>query len=88
MLFGFRVRLERLELVVPFLETWHTQLAFLTAIYQTHFESSLTPDPSKLGYSATKIDQKGPANLKKIDYYKECWTAYKALEARQLDCWR
>ncbi|KAI0744072.1 hypothetical protein C8Q80DRAFT_1107396 [Daedaleopsis nitida] len=79
---------QRLELVTPFLETWHTELTFLTAIYQTHFESSLTPDPSKLGHSSTKIDQKAPANLKKVDYYKDCWTAYKVLDVRQLDCWR
>ncbi|KAI0730873.1 hypothetical protein C8Q76DRAFT_613345 [Earliella scabrosa] len=78
----------RLDAVVPFLEIWHTEWAYISAVYETHFQSSLTPDPSKLGHSATKIDQKAPTSLKKVDYYKDCFTAYKTLEARQIDCWR
>ena len=79
---------QRLDLVMPFLETWHAQWTYLCSLFEVHFDSSLSPDPSKLGHSMTKIDQKAPSNLKRVEYYKGCFAAYKTLEVRQLDCWR
>ena len=79
---------QRLDFLVPFLETWHTQWTYLSAIYETHFEGAFTSDPSKLGHSSTKINQKAPANLKKVDYYREAYTAYTILHARQLEIGR
>ncbi|KAM5533546.1 hypothetical protein V8D89_012762 [Ganoderma adspersum] len=78
----------RFDLVMPFLETWHAQWTYLCALFEIHFDDSVSKDPSKLGHSMTKIDQKAPSNLKRVEYYKGCFAAYKTLEVRQLDCWR
>ncbi|KAI0363120.1 hypothetical protein BV20DRAFT_984001, partial [Pilatotrama ljubarskyi] len=56
----------RCELVMPFLEVWHTLWTFLSLVFETHFGDALTKDVSMLGHSATKIDQKAPTNLKKV----------------------
>lgn len=81
-------KFQRGDLIMPFLETWHTQWTFLSLIYETHFVDALSKDPSTLGHSATKIDQRAPPNLKKVDYYPSLYTAYTVLDARMLDCWR
>ncbi|KAJ3530077.1 hypothetical protein NM688_g7762 [Phlebia brevispora] len=60
----------------------------LCLTYQVHWGNSLTDDPSKLGHSATRIGQKGLANLKKVDYYPAAYLAYIVLDARMLDCWQ
>ncbi|KAL1945780.1 hypothetical protein VTO73DRAFT_1782 [Trametes versicolor] len=78
----------RFEVVMPFLETWHTQWTYLSMVFEVHFGKHLTDDPSALGHSAAKIDQKAPANLKKVDYYPSMYLAYIVLDARILDCWR
>lgn len=79
---------KRFENVVPFLETWHTEWAFVSLIFESHWGDALTNDPSKLGHSATKIDQKPPTNLKKVDYYSAIFLAYLVLDVRMLDCFR
>ncbi|KAI1781905.1 hypothetical protein LXA43DRAFT_1069593 [Ganoderma leucocontextum] len=80
---------QRFNLLYPFLETWHAQWTYLSLIYEAHYGDYLTADPSTLGHSATKIDQKRPPNLKKkIDYYPCLYIAYIVLDARMLDCWR
>lgn len=79
---------ERFDLVYPFLETWHTEWTFLSLLFETHWDDALTGDPSKLGHSATKINQKGPSNLKKVDFYPASYLAYVILDGRMLDCWR
>lgn len=79
---------KRFENVVPFLETWHTEWTFVSLIFESHWGDALTNDPSKLGHSATKIDQKPPTNLKKVDYYSAIFLAYLVLDVRMLDCFR
>ncbi|KAI1790500.1 hypothetical protein LXA43DRAFT_973673 [Ganoderma leucocontextum] len=79
---------QRFDLIYPFLETWHAQWTYLSLIYESHFGPLLTNDPSSLGHSATKINQKRPSNLSKVDYYPALYTAYIVLDARMLDCWR
>jgi len=74
--------------VVPFLETWHAEWTFVSLIFETHWGATLTTDPSKLGHSATKIDQKTPTNLKKVDYYAGIYVTYLVLDVRMLDCFR
>ncbi|KAI1781902.1 hypothetical protein LXA43DRAFT_1105136 [Ganoderma leucocontextum] len=79
---------QRFDLIYPFLETWHAQWTYLSLIYESHFGPLLSNDPSSLGHSATKINQKRPSNLSKVDYYPALYTAYIVLDARMLDCWR
>ncbi|KAF7800027.1 hypothetical protein EIP86_011270 [Pleurotus ostreatoroseus] len=74
--------------IQPFLENWHAEWTFVGLVFETHWGQALTEDPSKLGYSATKIGQKGPSNLKKPDYYPSIYLLYTVLDARMLDCWR
>lgn len=87
-LWGQDNEFKRLDIIMPFLETWHTHWTYLCSLFEIHFDSSLSPDPSKLGHSMTKIDQKAPSNLKHVEYYKGCFAAYKTLKVWQLDCWR
>ncbi|KAI1792869.1 hypothetical protein LXA43DRAFT_886661 [Ganoderma leucocontextum] len=79
---------QRFDILYPFLEIWHTIWTYLSAVFETHFGDSLTPDPSALGHSATQINQKAPPNLKKVDYYSSIYLAFTVLDARMLDCWR
>ncbi|KAJ7586426.1 hypothetical protein C8J56DRAFT_1084827 [Mycena floridula] len=46
---------ERLEWLQPFLETWHTGWTDLSRIYEAHWDSLLTRDPSSMGHSANKL---------------------------------
>ncbi|EIW62772.1 uncharacterized protein TRAVEDRAFT_113893, partial [Trametes versicolor FP-101664 SS1] len=78
----------RFELVEPFLKTWHTGMTHLSMLNEVHWGSYLTADPSKLGYTAGKIGQKAPSNLKKWDYYPTAWRTWLDLDTRMLDCWR
>ncbi|KAI0737820.1 hypothetical protein C8Q80DRAFT_1348203 [Daedaleopsis nitida] len=79
---------QRLDMIWPFLEIWHTIWTYLSAVFETHFGGSLTRDPSTIGHSATQINQKAPPNLKKVDYYSSLYVAMVVLDARMLDCWR
>ncbi|TCD62750.1 hypothetical protein EIP91_006448 [Steccherinum ochraceum] len=78
----------QLDVVEPFLESWHTGWTYLTLTYETHWDSLHSQDPSKLGHSAHAINQKAPSNLKKVDYYPYLWLTLTVLSARILDCWR
>ncbi len=78
----------RFSILFPFLEIWHTSWTYLSTIFETHYGEVLTKDPSALGHSATKIDQKRPPDLKKVDYYPCLYVGITILEARMLDCWR
>lgn len=80
--------LRRFEVVEPFLEIWHTIWTNLSSIFETHWGSPYTKDPSRLGHSAFAIGQKTPSNLKKVDYYPASYEAYLIFDARVLDCWR
>ena len=78
---------ERLDILKPILEIWHTKWTDLSRIYEAHWDSLTSNDPSSLGHSANKIKRKAPSNLKKVDYYPYSQLAYQILEARMLDCW-
>jgi hypothetical protein len=79
---------QRLEWLQPFLETWHTSWTDLSRIFEAHWDSLLSLDPSSIGHSANQIKRKAPSNLKKVDYYPYSELAYQVLDARILDCWR
>ena len=79
---------ERLEWLKPFLETWHTSWTDLSRIYEAHWDSLGSPDPSTLGHSANHIRRKAPSNVKKVDYYPYSQLLYQVLDARILDCCR
>jgi hypothetical protein len=76
------------KIMRPFLELWHTLWTDLCRIFETHWGDALSDDPSTLGFSATKINQKTPPNLKKVDYYPGAHLVNVVLDARMLDCWR
>ncbi|KAH9915098.1 uncharacterized protein B0H18DRAFT_1125064 [Fomitopsis serialis] len=78
----------RFDIIMPFLEIWHTIWTHLSSVFETHWGNELTKDPSKLGHSAHKIGQKTPSNLKKVDYYAASHLLYIVLDTRMLDCWR
>jgi hypothetical protein len=60
---------ERLDILQPLLEIWHTKWTDLSRIYEAHFGGLTSDDPSSLGHSTNKIKRKAPSNLKKVDYY-------------------
>jgi hypothetical protein len=68
----------------PMLEWWHTEWTNLSRIFEAHWEDPLSNDPSTLGHSTSKIGQKKPANLKKVDFYSSTDLAYLSLT---LECW-
>lgn len=76
------------RILFPFLETFHTVWTFLSTCFEEHWGDALTHNPSDLAYSATKINQKGPSNLKKVDFYPSLFLALLILDMRMLDCWR
>lgn len=80
--------LESLRLLEPILAVWHTEWTDVSRIYETFWDSLLSPDPSTLGHSAAVIGRPGPSNLKKVDYYTGIDLMYTVLDARMLDCWR
>lgn len=79
---------DRLEILDPLLEWWHTLWTDLSRLYGCHWGADLSHDPSSLGHSAAKIGRKKPSNLKKVDYYQHSQLAYLVLDVRILDCWR
>ena len=80
--------LRRFEIIEPWLETWHTGWTNLSQNFETHWGDATNGDPSSLGHSATKVGQKKPINLKKVDYYPAAYMAFLVLDVRMLDCWR
>ncbi|KII83902.1 hypothetical protein PLICRDRAFT_58707, partial [Plicaturopsis crispa FD-325 SS-3] len=79
---------ESLETLEPVLEWWHMEWTDLNRIFENHWGTPLSRDPSTLGHSAAKIGRKTPPNLKKVDYYSGVELAYLVLDVRMLDCWR
>jgi hypothetical protein len=79
---------QSLKILEPALSQWHTEWTDLSRVYETHWDSLLTPDPSTLGHSAAKINRPAPSSLKKVDYYPAADLMYLVLEVRMLDCWR
>ena len=79
---------ESFELVEPQLEIWHTAGTNLSRLFETHWGTPLSCDPSTLGHSARKIGRTEPPNLKKVDYYPSAQLAYLVGDVRMLDCWR
>jgi hypothetical protein len=79
---------ESFELMEPTLAAWHTEWTDLSCIYETHWDSLTSPDPSTLGHSAAVIGWPAPPNLKKVDYYPSVEFLYLVLDVRMLDCWR
>lgn len=78
----------RMEFLMPLLESWHALWTDLSRIYEAHWDSLTSRDPSSIGYGAKVIDRGAPANLKKVEYYKFEDLANIELTARVLDCWR
>jgi hypothetical protein len=74
--------------LVPMLELWHTKWTDLSRVSETHWGPTSTKDPSTLWHSASAINRKTPANLKKVDFYPTAATIDVVLKARVLDCWR
>jgi len=79
---------QSLKILEPALSQWHTEWTDLSRVYETHWGSLLSPDPSTLGHSAAKINRPAPSSLKKVDYYPAADLMYLVLEVRILDCWR
>jgi hypothetical protein len=79
---------ESFELLQPVLSAWHTEWTDLNRIYETHWDSLRSEDPSTLGHSAAQVNRPAPANLKKVDYYPSAEFLYLVLDVRILDCWR
>ena len=79
---------QSLKIIEPTLSQWHTEWTDLSRIYEIHWNSLLSPDPSTLGHSAAKINRPAPSSLKKVDYFPAADLMYLVLEVRLLDCWR
>jgi hypothetical protein len=79
---------ESFELLLPQLEEWHTESTNMNRIYERHWGSSLSCDPSTLGHSARKIGRPEPANKKKVDFYPSTQLLFLVCDVRMLDCWR
>ncbi|THU76848.1 hypothetical protein K435DRAFT_824491 [Dendrothele bispora CBS 962.96] len=79
---------ERMDIVEPFLEIWHTVWTFLSRIYEAHWVGLRSRDPSSLGYGATVLKRKAPGNVSKVDYYPYADLLNTQLSARILDIWR
>jgi hypothetical protein len=79
---------ESFEVLEPTLAAWHTEWTDLSRIYETHWDSITSSDPSTLGHSAAVIGQPSPPNLKKVDYYPLAEFLFLVLDVRMLDCWR
>ncbi|KAF9035143.1 hypothetical protein BJ165DRAFT_1355933 [Panaeolus papilionaceus] len=80
--------LQSMEVVEPVLALWHLGWTDLSRIYETHYDSSTSPDPASLGHSASQIGRKPLTNLKKVDFHPESELLEGVLLSRMLDCWR
>ncbi|KAJ3742526.1 hypothetical protein DFH05DRAFT_1401446 [Lentinula detonsa] len=79
---------DRLEMLEPFLETWHTIWTNLSRIYEAHWVGLTSADPSTLGFGGNTLKRKEPANVSKVDYYRYIDLLECQVEARMLDIWR
>ncbi|KAJ3766287.1 hypothetical protein FB446DRAFT_654037 [Lentinula raphanica] len=78
---------ERMEILEPFLEIWHTIWTNLSRIYEAHWVSLTSADPSTLGFGANTLKRKAPGNVSKVDYYPYVDLLDTQVEARILDIW-
>ena len=79
---------QSLEVLEPILSPWHTEWTDLSRIFEVHWDSLMSTDPSSLGHSAAQIGRPAPSSLKKVDYYPSAELMYLVLDVRILDCWR
>ncbi|KAF8983551.1 hypothetical protein BDQ17DRAFT_1437367 [Cyathus striatus] len=79
--------LESLAIIEPVLAVWHTEWTDVSRIFEAHWDSRISSDPSSLGHSASLIGRPCPPNLKKVDYYPSIDLMYLVLETRMIDCW-
>ncbi|EEB88759.1 hypothetical protein MPER_13229 [Moniliophthora perniciosa FA553] len=79
---------ERLDIVEPFLEIWHTVWTNLSRVYEAHWVGLTSADPSTLGFSANAIKRKAPGNVSKVDYYPYVDLLDTVLDGKVLDIWR
>ncbi|KAH6876910.1 hypothetical protein BKA70DRAFT_1023112, partial [Coprinopsis sp. MPI-PUGE-AT-0042] len=78
---------QSLETVEPGLSWWHTEWTNLSRIFEDHFYSPTSPDPSTLGHSAAQIGYAGPANLHKVEYDQGSEFLQLVVHTRMTDCW-
>ncbi|PBK85144.1 hypothetical protein ARMGADRAFT_1048108 [Armillaria gallica] len=78
---------EWLDLLEPFLEIWHTVWTHLSQIYQAHWVSLKSRDPSTIGYGTNSIKRKAPGNLGKVEYYQYSDLLHLEFDARMIDIW-
>ncbi|PPQ76949.1 hypothetical protein CVT26_007946 [Gymnopilus dilepis] len=79
---------QSLEILEPVLSVWHAEWTDVSRVFDAHWDTSLSQDPSSLGHSATLVGRPAPSSLKKVDYYPSVDLMYLVLECRMLDCWR
>ncbi|KAI0742858.1 hypothetical protein C8Q80DRAFT_1273453 [Daedaleopsis nitida] len=79
---------ESLSFLVPVLAPWHTVWTDIGRIFQTHWGTTLSHDPSTLAFSAGKIHRRTPANLSKPDFKEALELLETVHDARILDCFR
>ncbi|KAJ3990795.1 hypothetical protein F5050DRAFT_1882744, partial [Lentinula boryana] len=79
---------ERMEILEPFLEIWHTVWTNLSQIYEAHWVGLTSSDPSSIGFGANTLKRKAPGNVKKVDYYVYMDLLDSQVDARVLDIWR
>ncbi|KAJ3771380.1 hypothetical protein FB446DRAFT_609077, partial [Lentinula raphanica] len=79
---------DRLDLLEPFLETWHTIWTNLSRIYEAHWVGLTSADPSTLGFGGNTLKRREPGNVSKVDYYRYIDLLECQVEARMLDIWR
>ncbi|KAL1658988.1 hypothetical protein GGF50DRAFT_131359 [Schizophyllum commune] len=78
----------RFENTKPMLEGWHQKWTEVCAIHEEFWGSSLTPDYSSLGHSASRLGRRRPADLKKVDFKQGTQLMFTVADSRMLDCWR
>ncbi|KAJ3763075.1 hypothetical protein EV360DRAFT_34256 [Lentinula raphanica] len=79
---------DRLDVLEPFLEIWHTIWTNLSRIYEAHWVGLTSADPSTLGFGGNTLKRKEPGNVSKVDYYRYMDLLDSQVEARMLDIWR
>jgi hypothetical protein len=82
------IKFESFELLEPALEILHTEATNLSRLFETHWGTPLSEDPSTQGHSAWKIGRTAPASFKRVDYYPSAQLAYLIADVWMLDCWR
>ncbi|KAJ3772098.1 hypothetical protein FB446DRAFT_644050 [Lentinula raphanica] len=78
---------ERMEILEPFLEIWHTIWTNLSRIYEAHWVGLTSADPSTIGFGANTLKRKAPGNVGKVDFYPYVDLLDTQVEARILDIW-